>query len=115
MSSSILAALKHKVAILHPYRQAIPAVGVIAIASLSLFAPEVFALNSSDQVEELQTLTHEVSKISKNACWILGTASAAVGTLWTIAAQNLKVFAGTAAVTLLAFKAPAFFTSAMVI
>ncbi len=93
----------------------LPAVIFASIIGMALFAPEIFALSQEDRVAELAPLTSEVSKLSKNACYIIGSASAAIGTLWSVAAQNLKIFAASAAITILAFKAPGFFTTAMLI
>lgn len=93
----------------------IPAFVCTSVIGMALFAPEIFALSHEDQVAELVPLTAEVSKLSKNACYIIGSASAAIGTLWSVAAQNLKIFAASAAITILAFKAPSFFTTAMLI
>jgi len=82
---------------------------------MSLFAGESFALNAQDQVAEINELTAHVTKLAKNGCYITGTASALIGSIFAVAQQSLKIFGVAAAVTLLAFKAPAFFTSAMLI
>ena len=94
-------------------KKIIPAFVCASVIGMTLFAPEIFALSNEDQVAELVPLTAEVSKLSKNACYIIGSASAAIGTLWSVAAQNLKIFAASAAITILAFKAPSFFSIAM--
>lgn len=87
----------------------------LTITALAIYTPETFALNSSDQIAELKPLTEEVGKLTKVACYIIGTASAGIGTLWSVAAQSLKVAAGSGAVTILAFKAPVFFAQSMII
>ena len=79
------------------------------------YANELFALQESDKVAEIAALTADVTKIVKNGCYITGCASALIGSVWAVAQQSLKVFGAAAGVTLLAFKAPTFFTSAMLI
>ena len=79
------------------------------------YTGETFALNEADKVAEIATLTTDVTKIAKNGCYITGCASALIGSVWAVAQQSLKVFGVAAGVTLLAFKAPSFFTSAMLI
>lgn len=83
--------------------------------SLFLLSDQSFALAEGDKVAEIATLTSEVTKIAKNGCYITGCASALIGTVFAAAQQSLKIFGVAAAVTLLAFKAPSFFTSAMLI
>lgn len=83
--------------------------------SLFLFAGESAALAEGDRVAEINELTTHVAKLAKNGCYITGTASALIGSIFAVAQQSLKIFGVAAAVTLLAFKAPAFFTSAMLI
>jgi uncharacterized membrane protein len=91
-------------------------VAAISIAiSLCLVAGESAALAQGDQVAEINELTTHVTKLAKNGCYITGTASALIGSIFAVAQQSLKIFGVAAAVTLLAFKAPAFFTSAMLI
>ncbi len=87
------------------------AVGVF----LCLAAGQSLALGAQDQVAEIAELTTQVTKIAKNGCYIAGCASALVGAIFAVAQQSLKIFGVTVAVTLLAFKAPTFFTSAMLI
>ena len=79
------------------------------------YANELFALQEGDKVAEIAVLTQDVTKIVKNGCYITGCASALIGSIWAVAQQSLKMFGATAGVTLLAFKAPTFFTSAMLI
>ncbi len=86
-----------------------------AAMGLFLFAGESSALAQGDQVAEINELTTHVTKLAKNGCYITGTASALIGSIFAVAQQSLKIFGVAAAVTLLAFKAPAFFTSAMLI
>ena len=76
---------------------------------------EALALQEGDRVAEIASLTTDVTKIAKNGCYITGCASALIGSVWAVAQQSLKVFGVAAGVTLLAFKAPSFFTSAMLI
>jgi len=87
------------------------------LSSLIIFcyANELFALQETDKVAEIAVLTQDVTKIVKNGCYITGCASALIGSVWAVAQQSLKVFGSAAGVTLLAFKAPSFFTSAMLI
>lgn len=87
----------------------------LSTMSLFLFAGESAALAQGDQVAEISELTTHVTKLAKNGCYITGTASALIGSIFAVAQQSLKIFGVAAAVTLLAFKAPAFFTSAMLI
>ncbi len=82
---------------------------------LCLVAGESIALAEGDRVAEINELTTHVAKLAKNGCYITGTASALIGSIFAVAQQSLKIFGVAAAVTLLAFKAPAFFTSAMLI
>jgi hypothetical protein len=82
---------------------------------LCLVVGQSVALGAQDQVAEIAELTTQVTKIAKNGCHIAGCASALIGSVFAVAQQSLKIFGVTAAVTLLAFKAPAFFTSAMLI
>jgi len=82
---------------------------------LCLMAGESAALAETDKVAEINELTTHVAKLAKNGCYITGTASALIGSIFAVAQQSLKIFGVAAAVTLLAFKAPAFFTSAMLI
>jgi hypothetical protein len=79
------------------------------------YVGETFALQESDKVAEIATLTNDVTKLAKNGCYITGCASALIGSVWAVAQQSLKVFGVAAAVTLLSFKAPSFFTSSMLI
>ena len=79
------------------------------------YSGDSYALVETDKVAEIATLTTEVTKIAKNGCYITGCASALIGAIFAVAQQSLKIFGVAAAVTLLAFKAPSFFTSAMLI
>lgn len=110
-----LSSMYHKIGNAMNDPQVFAVTAAIALTAFSLYAPETFALNSADQVKELETLTQEVGKITKVACYVIGTASAGIGTLWAVAAQSLKVGVSSAAVTLLAFKSPAFFAQSMII
>ncbi len=73
------------------------------------------ALADTDRVAELKTLTTETQKIVKNGCYIAGSASALVGTIWAVASQNLKVAASSAAITVVALKAASFFSGTLLI
>ncbi len=88
---------------------------MLSTMALFLFSGESAALAQQDQVAEINALTTEITKIAKNGCYIAGCASALIGAIFAVAQQSLKIFGVTAAVTLLAFKAPTFFTSAMLI
>ena len=87
--------------------------GFIGVMSVYLYLNEASALDQADRVAEIATLTTDVTKIAKNGCYITGCASALIGSVWAVAQQSLKVFGVAAGVTLLAFKAPSFFTSAL--
>jgi len=82
---------------------------------LYFYSPDSFALAETDKVAEINELTLHVTKLAKNGCYITGCASALIGSIFAVAQQSLKIFGVASAVTLLAFKAPAFFTSAMLI
>lgn len=88
---------------------------VLLFLGLTLYGPESFALNDADRLAELTTLTTEVGKLTKTGCYIAGGVSSLVGLAWSIAAQNLKILAASAVITVFAFKAPALFTSTMLI
>ena len=88
---------------------------IFSAGCLCLFAGESVALGADDQVAEIAQLTTHVTKLAKNGCYITGCASALIGAIFAVAQQSLKIFGVAAAVTLLAFKAPTFFTSAMLI
>lgn len=88
---------------------------VLAFFGFILYGPETFALNDQDRLAELTTLTTEVGKLTKTGCYIAGGVSSLVGLAWAIAAQNLKILAASAVITVFAFKAPALFTSTMLI
>lgn len=88
---------------------------ILSASCLCLIAGESVALGAQDQVTEIAELTTQVTKIAKNGCHIAGCASALIGAIFAVAQQSLKIFGVAAAVTLLAFKAPTFFTSAMLI
>jgi len=88
---------------------------LLSASCLCLFAGESAALGAQDHVAEIAELTTQVTKIAKNGCHIAGCASALIGAIFAVAQQSLKIFGVAAAVTLLAFKAPTFFTSAMLI
>jgi hypothetical protein len=83
--------------------------------TLYFYSPDSFALAETDKVAEINELTLHVTKLAKNGCYITGCASALIGSIFAVAQQSLKIFGVASAVTLLAFKAPAFFTSAMLI
>lgn len=87
----------------------------LTVFGFYLYGENVFALQEADKVAEIATLTADVTKIAKNGCYITGCASALIGSVWAVAQQSLKVFGVAAGVTLLAFKSPTFFTSAMLI
>lgn len=84
---------------------------VLYVLSFECFA----ALEAGDTVKELETLTKETQKMVKNGCYIAGSASALVGTIWAVASQNLKVAASSAAITVIALKAASFFSGTLVI
>jgi hypothetical protein len=88
---------------------------ILMFLGLVLYGPETFALNDQDRLAELTTLTTEVGKLTKTGCYIAGGVSSLVGLAWSIAAQNLKILAASAVITVFAFKAPALFTSTMLI
>ena len=88
---------------------------IVSAFGFYIYSGESFALQEQDKVAEIATLTTDVSKLAKNGCYITGCASALIGAVWSVAQQSLKVFGVAAAVTLLAFKAPSFFTSALLI
>ncbi len=84
---------------------------ILNVLSFECFA----ALDAGDTVKELETLTKETQKIVKNGCYIAGSASALVGTIWAVASQNLKVAASSAAITVIALKAASFFSGTLLI
>jgi len=88
---------------------------VVMAVTLYFTLGESFAFEIEDEVTELAELTEHVSKMAKNGCYIAGCASALIGAIFAVAQQSLKIFGVTAAVTLLAFKAPAFFTASILI
>ena len=96
-------------------RYPIRLVFAISAVGIYLMSDQNFALEEGDKVRELAVLTTETSKIVKNGCYLTGSASALVGSIWAVAAQNLKVAITAAAVTLVAFKAPAFFSGTLCI
>lgn len=96
-------------------RYATLTLSALAFFGLILYGPETFALNDQDRLAELATLTTEVGKLTKTGCYIAGGVSSLVGLAWSIAAQNLKILAASAVITVFAFKAPALFTSTMLI
>jgi hypothetical protein len=96
-------------------RYATLTLSALAFLGLILYGPETFALNDQDRLAELATLTTEVGKLTKTGCYIAGGVSSLVGLAWSIAAQNLKILAASAVITVFAFKAPALFTSTMLI
>jgi hypothetical protein len=88
---------------------------ILLFLGLILYGPETFALNEQDRLAELTTLTTEVGKLTKTGCYIAGGVSSLMGLVWSIAAQNLKILAASAVITVFAFKAPTLFTSTMLI
>jgi len=90
---------------------------LFAISSLGLYfySGQSFGLEESDKVRELAVLTTETSKIVKNGCYLTGSVSALVGSIWAVSAQSIKVGVAAIAVTLLAFKSPAFFSGTLLI
>ena len=95
--------------------QKMSALFAISVLGLYLYSGQSFGLEESDKVRELAALTTETSKIVKNGCYITGSVSALVGSIWAVAAQNIKVAVTAAAVTLVDFKAPAFFSGTLLI
>ena len=96
-------------------RYPVPLIFAISAVGIYLCSGQSFALEEGDKVKELAVLTTETSKIVKNGCYLTGSASALIGSIWSVAAQNLKVAITAAAVTLVAFKAPAFFSGTLLI
>lgn len=93
----------------------LPKLAIVIGFIIYFYMGETFALQENDKVAEIATLTAEVTKLAKNGCYITGCASALIGAIFAVAQQSLKIFGVAAAVTLLAFKAPSFFTSALLI
>ena len=99
---------------LNPSQKMFLATGLCLIA-LCVYSDCSVALAESDKVAELAGLTAETSKIVKNGCYIAGSASALVGSIWAVASQSLKVAASSAAVTIIALKAATFFSGTLLI
>ncbi len=93
----------------------VPTLSVLALFALTLVADSSLAWDEAQGVEELKVLTKETSKIVKNGCYIAGSASALVGSIWAVASQSLKVAASSAAVTIVSLKAATFFATALLI
>lgn len=92
-----------------------PVLVPLTLAALALYAPETFALSTDDAVAELEKVTEGTSKIVKNFCHIIGLGSIGWGMYGVVVAQNLKILAGAAVITLAAFKAPVYFSQTMII
>ncbi len=93
----------------------VPTLAVLAVLALTLVADPSLAWDESQGVAELKVLTKETSKIVKNGCYIAGSASALVGTIWSVASQSLKVAASSAAITIISLKAASFFATTLLI
>ena len=115
MTNVLLTKLPRKMFVLYKNAPIFSLFITLGAFALYCYSGDSFALAETDKVAEINELTLHVTKLVKNGCYITGCASALIGSIFAVAQQSLKIFGVASAVTLLAFKAPAFFTSAMLI